>query len=254
VIVVQTALHDGYDRGMQHIEPYPYDAEPWPETVPADVARSLKHQRQEFAALASRFVAVDFTLPEDGVTPELYGLEALWSAIEQELPLGLREMLQQQPELQGELADVYYRSARPHIVSYSVAAGVAGAVPLPFVNVPAVLSIQAKMFHTIASIYQQRLDARVVSELAGAIGTGFLVRLFARSVLALIPFVGAAAAGLFTAAATYALGCTLCWYFAQIKHGLVPAAARMQAVFQAELEAGRRRFQEYLQGKQPAAE
>ncbi len=88
----------------------------------------LAHQRQEFAALASHFVAVDFTLPEDGFSPELYGLESLWSAIEVVLPFGLRKMLRQDRELRGGLSDIYYRAAWPHIMSYSVVAGVAGRV------------------------------------------------------------------------------------------------------------------------------
>ena len=102
------------------------------------------------------------------------------------------------------------------------------------------------MFHAIASIYKQPLDAQVMGELAAAIGTGFLVRLFGRSLLAMIPFVGTAAAGVFTAASTYALGCTLCWYYSQMKQGIIPDASKMNEVFKIELEVGRQRFDEYL--------
>ena len=251
VIVVQTALHDGYARGTGHPVPYPFDAEPWPDTVARDLARSLIHQREQFAGLASRFVAVDFTLPEDGFLPELYGLGSLWAAVEAELPLGLRTMLRQQPELQADLADLYYRTAWPHILFYSVAAGAAGAVPFPLVSVPSVVAIDAQMFHAIASIYQQRLTSQVMSELGGAIGTGFLVRLAGRSLLAMIPGVGTAAAAIYTAATTYALGCTLCWYFSQIRHGNSPDADKLRKFYAQEMEEGRSRFKEYLKGRTP---
>jgi uncharacterized protein (DUF697 family) len=249
VIVVQTALHDGYARGIAHPLPYPFDAEPWPNSVAPDLARSLMCQREQFAGLASRFVVVDFTLPEDGFLPERYGLEALWNAVEAELPLGLRAMFQQQPELQAELADLYYRTAWPHIVSYSVAAGAVGAVPLPFLSAPSVVAIDAQMFRAIASIYQQPLTTQVMSELGGAIGTGFLVRLAGRSLLAMIPGVGTAAAALYTAATTYALGCTLCWYFSQIKKGITPSAEKLRKFYAQEMEEGRRRFEEYLKSR-----
>jgi uncharacterized protein (DUF697 family) len=249
VIVVQTALHDGYPPGAGHRLPYPYDAEPWPESVPADLARSLRHQRKEFSGLASRFVAVDLTLPDDGLSPEHYGLESLWNAIEAGLPLGLRAVLHEQPELHSELADLYYRTAWPHIVSYSIAAAAAGAVPVPLVNASSVLAIQAKMFHTIASIYAQPVTAHVMGELSGAIGTGILLRLGGRSLLALIPGVGTTVAAIYTAATTYALGCTLCWYFSQIKKGIIPDSEKLRQIYAQEMEDGRRRFQEYLKAR-----
>lgn len=246
VIVVQTALHDGYAWGTGHPQPYPFEAEGWQEAVPTDLARSLVRQREEFAGLSKHFVPVDFTLPEDRLAPELYGLESLWNAIEADMPIGLRAMFRQQPELQAELADLYFRTAWPHIVSYSVAAGAAGAVPLPLVNVPTVLAIDAQMFHVIASIYGQRLSGKVMGELASAIGTGFLARLAGRSLLAMIPGVGTAAAAVYTAAATYALGCTLCWYFAQMQQGITPDAEKLRTLFAQEMDEGRRRFGEYL--------
>ena len=249
VIVVQTAMHDGYPSGTGHPQPYPFDEEPWPSSVPSDLARSLRRQREEFAGLTRRFVAVDFTLPEDGFSPDFYGLESLWNGIEAELPLGLRAILQQQPQLQAELADLYYRTAWPHIVSYSVAAGGAGAVPVPLLSVPSIVAIDAQMFHVIASIYQQPLTAKVMGELGGAIGTGFLIRLAGRSLLAMIPGVGTAAAALYTAATTYALGCTLCWYFAQIRNGITPTADKVRTFFAQEMDEGRRRFKEYLKSR-----
>ena len=239
IVVVQTALHDGYPPGISHLQPYPFEADEWP-SVPTDLVRSLRRQREEFAGVASRFVAVDFTLPEDELPPEHYGEDALWAAIETEIGLGLRAMLQ------PGLHDLYYRRARPHILSSAVAAGGAAAVPNPAVSLPLIAAIDAKMFHSIASIYDQRLTARVMGELGSAIGSGVAVRLAGRSLLAMIPIVGTPLSAAYAAATTYALGRTLCWYFAQVRNGVTPAADKVRATFAEELAEGRRRFREYL--------
>ena len=239
IVVVQTALHDGYPPGISHLQPYPFEADEWP-SVPTELVRSLRRQREEFAGVASRFVAVDFTLPEDELPPEHYGEDALWAAIETEIGLGLRAMLQ------PGLHDLYYRRARPHILSSAVAAGGAAAVPNPAVSLPLIAAIDAKMFHSIASIYDQRLTARVMGELGSAIGSGVAVRLAGRSLLAMIPVVGTPLSAAYAAATTYALGRTLCWYFAQVRNGVTPAADKVRATFAEELAEGRRRFREYL--------
>jgi uncharacterized protein (DUF697 family) len=240
VIMVQTALHDGYPPATGHPQPYPFAAADWPESVPADLARSLRRQREDFAGLASRFVAVDFTLPEDELPPELFGEDALWDTIDTEIGFALRAMLQ------PGLDDLYYRTAWPHIVSSSVAAGGAAALPNPAVSLPLIAVIDAKMFHAIASIYQQPLTARLMGELGSAIGSGFAARLVGRSLFAMIPVVGTPIAAGYAAATTYALGCTLCWYFARVRKGVTPAADEVRTKFAREMAEGRRRFREYL--------
>jgi uncharacterized protein (DUF697 family) len=247
VIVAQTALHEGYERGRQHPQPYPYDSEPSPNSVPADLVRSLRRQRDDFAGYASRFVPIDFTLPEDQLPPELFGEDALWQAIETEIGLGLRAMLQ------PGLNDLFFRTAWPHIVSSAVAAGGAAALPNPAVSLSLIAAIDAKMLQAIASIYNQPLTARLMGELGSALGTGFVLRLAGRSLLAMIPVVGSAAAASYAAATTYALGRTLCWYFSQIREGITPAADKVRDMFAKEMEEGRRRFREYLKGQKPPA-
>ncbi|HVX59486.1 MAG TPA: GTPase [Pirellulales bacterium] len=239
-VVAQTALHEGYSPGASHPQPYPFEADEWEASVPGDFGRSLRRQREEFAGLASRFVPVDFTLPEDELPPQYYGEDALWAAIETELGLGLRALLQ------PGLHDLYYRKARSHILSSAVAAGGAAALPNPAVSLSLIAAIDAKMFHAIASIYDQRLTARVMGELGSAIGSGFVVRLAGRSLLAMIPVVGTPFAAAYGAATTYALGRTLCWYFAQVRDGVTPAADKIRETFAQEMAEGRRRFREFL--------
>lgn len=243
VIVVQTSLHEGYAGVLdQHIDPYPFDVEPWPTTLPVELSRSLRNQRQEFAAFTNRVVAVDLTLPEDGFTPNDYGLESLWAAIEKVFPYGLRAMLETQPELKAELGDIYYATAWRHIISYSVAAGGAGAVPWPLVDIPVVIGIQAKMFHAISSIYGQPLTSQLMTEFGTAVGGSMFSR-FVRSMIAkFIPVFGSVFGAAYNAATTYALGCSLSWYFAQMRRGTTPEAGMLREFHAKELEEGRRRF------------
>ncbi len=247
ILVVQTALHEGYAQNTDaHVAPHPFDTLPWPTTIPTNLARSLQHQRSEFARYSSRFVAVDLTLPDDGLVPADYGLESLWNAIEEVFPHGLRSILEVQPELRAELGDLYYATAWPHIISYSVAAGGAGAVPWPLVDIPVVIAIQAKMFHALSSIYGQPLTSQLMTEFGTAVGGSMLARI-ARSLIAkFVPVFGSVFGAAYNAATTYALGCTLCWYFAQMRRGATPDAAKLHAFYAKELEEGRRRFSDYL--------
>jgi uncharacterized protein (DUF697 family)/predicted GTPase len=244
LIVVQTALHEGYpNRTSAHALPYPYAEFPYPASVPKDIARSLASQRELMADYQALFVPVDFTLAEDGYEPEHYGLDALWAALEDAVPLGLRAMLHDQ---RRPLRDIYFRTAHPHIVSYAAAAGAAAGMPVPLVDIPLVLAIQAKMFHSVASIYGQQLTPPRFAEIASTLGIGFAARMGGREVFKLIPGVGTAVAALFAAASTYALGCTLCAYFGYVQDGGAADPATLRSLYEQEYEEGRHRLKEYL--------
>lgn len=244
LVVVQTALHEGYPPGRtEHAAAYPFAEVPFPPSVPRDLARSLVKQREAFAEYRARFVPVDFTLPEDGFEPEHYGLDALWEALEEAVPLGLRAMLEGR---RRGLRDVYFRTAQPHVVSYSIAAGAAAALPLPWVDLPLLLAIQAKMFHSIASIYEQRVSKTQMAEITSTLGLGFAARMGGREALKLIPGVGSAVAGVFAAASTYALGCTLCSYFSFVRKGDVPDPETLRKMYDERYEEGRRRLGRYI--------
>ena len=255
VIVLQTALHEGYPTPeSRHPLPYPFVQAPYPSSVPHDLARSLAAQREWFADLPSvghenapptgrvRFVPVDFTLPEDGYDPELYGLDAVWSAIEDALPMGLWAMLRESPQARRALRDEHFRTARPHVVFYALAAGGAGAVPLPMVDIPLVLGIQTKLFHTIASIYEQPMNAQRMAEISSALGIGFLGRHGVRQLLKLIPVpgLGSGVAALYAAASTFALGSALCEYFSRVLDGDVPDRKALRQLYAEEFRKGKR--------------
>jgi uncharacterized protein (DUF697 family) len=210
--------------------------------------RALEYQRDDFKGLFDHHVSLDFTHPDDGYEPRLYGLEALWTTLEAVVPAGFRAVLAATPELTSGFRDMLYKTAFPHILSYSLLAGVAAAVPIPGANLPGVLLAQTKMLHSIASIYGLPL-AGGLEAMGAAFGTGFMARAAARSVLAGVPFVGQATAGLLTAAATYALGHALCWYFAEVKRGAMPTSAQIQKVYSEELARGQDRFKDYFRAR-----
>ena len=244
LIVVQTALHEGYSEPRTpHVVPYPYEASPFPATVPPRLARSILKQREWFDGYRARFVPVDFTLPEDGYDPEHYGLDALWGSIEEAVPLGLRAML---GEHRKPFRDAYFQTAQPHVISYAVIAGAAAGLPVPLVDVPLLIAVQAKMFHSIASIYGQEISAGRMGEIASTLGIGFAARMGGRELLKLIPGLGSAVAALFAAASTYALGCTLCAYFSIVREGDVPDAAKLRELYEEKYKEGRRRLKTYL--------
>lgn len=249
VIVLQTALHEGYPPGTTaHLLPYPYGTFPFPAEVPTDVARSLSAQRNLFSQSNVRFVPVDLTLPEDGFQPENYGLDAFWSAVEDLLPVGFVEMLRATRDARKSLRDVYFQKSHPHIVSHAVAAGLAAGIPVPLVDVPLVIAVQAKMFHALASIYGQKLTAARVAEVAGAIGLSHVARLAVREMLKLIPGVGSVVTGVYAAAVTYALGRTLCVYFSHALEGDLPSQDALKRLFEEEYQGGRRWLARYLGG------
>ena len=241
VLVVQTCLHEGYSsKSMNHILPYPYSDDVFDGKVPADLARSLQVQRELFKGLDVRFAVVDLTQADDGFEPRHYGLEALWNAIEQALPLGLRQMLKQSPGQSDSLNDIYAQHARPHVIGYAVSAGLVAATPIPVIGAPLIVAVQGKLFHSIASIYGLPLTRRSVSEIASAVGIGSLgVGYGVRELAKWIPGWGSAVAGLSTAAITYALGMTLCFYYAKTQQGEAFTPEMLKSVYAEQLQQGR---------------
>lgn len=249
VLVVQTCLHEGYPSpDRPHDLPYPYDRTPWPPQIPENLSRSLLKQRETLTELGiqARYVAVDFTLPEDGFEPVDYGLSAMWTAIEELVPLGLRGMMLEMDEARNHLRDIHFRAALPHILSYSAAAGAAAGIPVPFVDVPLVIGIQAKMCHTIASIYHQELNTERLGEILSALGVGYLGRMGGREILKLIPGFGSAVNALYSGATTYALGVTLCLYFSRVKEGSLPDRAEFQRIYNDRLAEGQAKLKDYF--------
>ena len=154
------------------------------------------------------------------------GSMRLWEAIEAAVPLGLREMVRNNIAVRKRLHDTYFDAAHPHILVYAGAAGGAGAIPVPYIDVPVVLAIQAKLFHTIGAIYGQPMNVQQMATIASGLGIGYLARFGVRELAKLIPVpgVGSAISGAFAVASTYGLGIALCEYFGHVLDGNVPDA------------------------------
>ena len=251
VLLVQTCLHEGYRHPADpHLLPYPYEQPEWESLVSDGLRRSLLAQRKSFTqhGLMLRSVVVDLTQPEDGYEPVDYGVDALWTAIEELFPWGLRGIIGQAAELQETLRDLHFRAAWPHVMSHAVAAGAAGGVPVPFVDIPLVIGIQAKMAHSIAQIYDQDLNAQRLSEILGGLGLGYLGRFGTRELMKFIPGLGSAVNALYSAATTYALGVTLCHYFGQLKRGALAGTDEFKAIYAEQFEVGKEKLRAYFDG------
>ncbi|MGB9687477.1 GTPase family protein [Thermogutta sp.] len=240
IIVVQTCLHEGYPwREPRHILPYPFDRAPLPPEVPQDLARALTLQRSWFQGRNVRFVAIDFTLPEDGFTPQFYGLEQLWQAIEDAFPLSLRGLIAATQELRHHAGAIHAQKAQDVIFHHTLLAAAAGAVPVPAIDLPLILGIQFLMAQRLAAIYNQPLTWERFWDMVATLGWGFFtrwgVRYVTRELLKVLPWLGLPVAAAFSGASTYALGHTLAWYFAEIKDGALPTAEDIKHVYQNEL-------------------
>lgn len=231
IIVVQTTLHEGYPAlDTPHIQPYPYQQSPLPSSVPHGLMQVLSHQRDWFKGLPVHFVPVDFTLPEDGFAPDeqQYGLDALWDTIESVLPTGIISLLRGS-ELYKEWQDFYARQARPHCIGYALLNVGMGAIPVA--GVALALAVQAKLFHSIASIYGLKITGRLYAEFTTLMGAGVLVGWLGRELLGLVPVYGWAVAGVYSGAMTYALGQAFCMYLHSVKKGALPDHAMLKQAY-----------------------
>ena len=183
---------------------------------------------------------IDLTLPEDGLEPPHYGLDALWEAIGEVSTTGLHALLCGDAGVRGTFA----RAAHPHIVGYAMTAAGVGA--LPVVDLVAVPAVQAKLLHSLAAIYGQGWGRRQVSEFLGllgvGVGVGYVGRLLGRGLVKLVPALGQTLGALWGATAsgatTYALGKAACYYFGTRRLGQTIDAATLRQVYTQALASG----------------
>lgn len=246
VLIAQTGLHEAYPPGTGHVVPYPFDRPPWPPAVPQALTRVLLAQRAGLGSLpgdlTTLWAPVDLTLPEDGLEPADYGLDALWSAIGEVSSLDLRV------RLCGDagVRDAFASAAHPHIVGHALAAAAVGA--LPAVDLLGVPAVQAKLLHSLAALYGLPWTRRLASEFLGLLGlgagVGYTARLLGRGLVKLVPVLGqtlgAAWGAGASAATTYALGKAAGYYFGSHRLGERIDAATLRRVYADALASGAR--------------
>ena len=110
------------------------------------------------------------------------------------MPLGLREMVRNNIEVRKRLHDTYFDMAHRQIMVCAAAAGGAGAIPVPYIDVPIVLAIQAKLFHAIGAIYGRPMNAQQMATIASGLGIGYFARFGVRELAKLIPVPGVGSA------------------------------------------------------------
>lgn len=205
--------------------------------VPPSVQALIDEKASQFDGLYDVLVPIDLTQPEDGFADPNFGGQRLKQTILDHLPQAYRQSLLTLNEADGALTQRQKR-VRWQVLASSALAASAGAVPLPWVDIPAVLGIQAHMAVRISHIYEQDITAADWTMLSSAAGSRIALQLAVREVLKFIPLVGMAVGAATSFAFTYALGMTWDWYFVTRRGGRVPSAATLKKVFAEQLKRG----------------
>jgi len=251
VVVAQTGLHRLYPAGAGHPATYPFSGGPDDElnaAIPHALRQALVYQRRLFAGLPGPpplFVAVDFTLPEDGFAPSEYGLEALWRALEVAGPSAFEALHRARAD---EENDAIRARARPLIYGHGAASAGAGAVPIPLVGMSGLAGSLALMLRAVAGRYGAAWTRGTFAQFSGAIGGGALawwvMRYGFRELLKLIPVVGTVTAGALNAAAAFAVtvgvGEAACVWLGYWRRGLTAPNHEVRRAFAEGLAAGLR--------------
>lgn len=242
VILALTCLHEAYPQ-QQHPLPYPFaDSE---QTPAADgdgspLVRALTEQKESFADLADYVVPIDLTPPSEGFNDPNYGGEHLKQVLHSVLPEAYRQTLLTLDEASRELQDLYARNALPHILGYSSLAAAAGAIPVPWVDLPVLAGIQTRMIYHLARFYGQPLSGQRFLEVAGSVGLGMGAKQVVREMLKFIPYVGSVAGAVVGGASTFALGKAFCYYYSAVHQGHVPKVESLRRYYQEQLALAER--------------
>src|SRR5205814_2708306 len=140
--------------------PYPFTETLDPPELLGDVRRLLTEQRRLFHDIADAIVPIDLTRAEEGFHEPTYGGDLLRQTLLQFLPDAYRQSLLRLREDLDELRDLYLQRAQPHILTAAAMAGTAGAVPVPFVDIPIVAGLQTRMVNKLARLHSQPQEAR----------------------------------------------------------------------------------------------
>lgn len=236
-LLAVTCLHEIY--------PATQTDHPQEPTSIESVNRAYTAIQQAFAGLFDRSVLIDFTLADDGYTPEFYGLETMRATLADLLPeaeaRAMSQLLEAGTTTDGDSGDkignIYRDVARRYILPCSIAAATVAAIPLPFADLPVLTAIQVSMVGLLGKLYGQTLTPSQAGGVVSAIAGGFVAQLVARQLIKFIPGFGSVISASWAAAYTVALGEAACVYFGDLMGGKKPDPQQIQAVM-AEAFAG----------------
>lgn len=242
VLLVLTCLHEATGTVDISSGPDPFDKqtiacnEPVPPVPPA-LQLLIDEKTKQFEGLHNAVIPVDLTKENDGFANPDFGGQRLKQAILEYLPHAYRQALLALNDSDRRESD-RHKHARWQVLASSALAATAGAVPVPWVDIPVVLGLQTHMALRIATIYEQEIKTADWAVLSGVAGSRIALRLALLEGLKFIPFLGIAASAASSFAFTYALGMSWDWYFASMYGGDVPSAEKMKEIFKEQLKRG----------------
>jgi uncharacterized protein (DUF697 family)/predicted GTPase len=244
-LLAVTCLHEIYPTSQIDHPDQPTSIE--------SVDRAFSAIQQAFVGLFDRSVLIDFTLADDGYTPEFYGLETMRATLADLLPeaeaRAMSQLLEAGTAASGsgsseQLGDIYRDVARRYILPCSIAAGTVAAIPLPFADLPVLTAIQVSMVGLLGKLYGQTLTRSQAGGIVSAIAGGFVAQLVARQLIKFIPGFGSVISASWAAAYTVALGESACVYFGDLMGGKTPDPQQIQAVMTAAFTSAKDRFKD----------
>ncbi len=198
----------------------------------------LSAKREQFKGLFDALIPIDLTQPADGFADPNFGGPRLKQSILDYMPHAYRQALLILGESTRGKSERQKR-AQWQILASSALAGTAGAVPVPWIDIPVVLAVQTHLAMRIAKIYNQEIKPGDWAILSSATGSRIAMRLALTEALKFIPLWGMAAGAASSFAFTYALGMSWDWYFANMRGGNVPDVQQLREIFQEQLKRGR---------------
>lgn len=206
--------------------------------IPEPLQTLIDEKISQFSGVHDAVIPVDLTQLEDGFADPDFGGARLKQAILDQLPYAYRQALLALDHTRKAGESTRKQRVRWQVLASSALAGTAGALPIPWVDIPLVLGIQAHLAVKIAKLYKQELTAARWAILSSAAGSRIALRLAIREALKFIPLVGMAAGAASSFAFTYALGMSWDWYFADLQKGNVPSPDQLKQIFAEELKRG----------------
>ena len=234
------SIPDSQSMDPQHAKPSALDFTMPIEGISSELNLLLAEKQKQFVSLADHIVPIDITPASEGFADPEFGGKRLRSAILHYMPQAYRQALLALHDITSGARSERQRKSQRQVLASSAMAASAGAIPLPYVDIPAVLGIQTHLAYRIAEIYEQRLTAAHWAILSSVVGSRVAIPLLLRQLLKLIPAVGMAANAASAFVFTYALGMAWDWYFSQVRLGEVPSSDQLKEVFWEQTQRGRK--------------
>lgn len=235
-LLAVTCLHEVYPATQTNHPAYPPHLE--------SVDRAYTAIEQAFTGLFDRSVLIDFTLTDDGFTPEFYGLETMRETLADLLPEAESRAIYQLLDRESgeQLGNIYRDVARRYILPFSIASATVAAIPFPFADLPVLTTIQVSMVGLLGKLYGQTLTPSQAGGVVSAIAGGFLAQLIARQLIKFIPGFGSVISASWAAAYTWALGEGACVYFGDLMGGKKPDPQQIQSVMSEAFSSAKEKF------------